>query len=273
MILQNFDTVQMDLFGHIENDQVIENFNAWDYEDLFNDYDYLALEYKEANDRRRGEIALKCVNVFENLVKKQVGAYVARQKSATKKYYTEEGMAIWRLIVCQRLDKWDGSQSTKYEFVNFLAYLLPCAKQLVTSELHHKIVMRDARYKSTGTETSQDKTLEDYWNGCAIDNNSFVAYETALMLGAFLVEQKDADQDDRELRVIRRLRNQGFRGVTIETLVDDVVTEWSVREIDGYYVSRNENLWTNMEEKDCSFMQEHEVNVGMNSVGGLGGAE
>jgi hypothetical protein len=265
--------MQMDLFGHIENDAVVENFNPWDYEDKFNDFDYLALEYREANDRRRGEIALVFVSRFENLVRKQVNAYVARQKSATKKYYKEEAMAIWRLKVCEYLDRWDGSQSNKYEFLNFLAYLLPVAKLLVTSELHHKIVMRDARYKSTDTETNQDKTLEDFWNGCTFDNNSFVAYETALMLGAFLVDPKEADQDDRKLRVIRRLRNQGFRGVTIETMADDVVTEWSVREIDGYYVSRNENLWANREEKKSSFMEEHACNVGTSARERAAGAE
>jgi hypothetical protein len=208
-------TVFMDIIKEV-------TYNPWDYEDRFHEEDYLALEYQRTtNDKRRGEIAQYFVNRFLNLVKGQLGGFVAKQGNidrAYKEYLKEEGLAYWNFIVCQKLNEFGSKKGKKHDFVNILALLAPWAREGVTSYLNDSVVWKDSRYSTVDDDTA------DSLNGYVLDSDTFKAYEAHLMTRAF------APKEEREL----------------QDIIDNIDIDSACREIGGLYDPRNEFQWDAM---------------------------
>lgn len=196
-------------------------YDPYKYEGQFDFTDCIALEYKTADDKRRGEIALFFVKRFENLVKKKIGKFNATQKQSMRSYYKEEGLAIWSMHVCKRLDEWDGSQSKKYDFLHFLAYLKPVADKQVTSDLQEKYAWKDGKY----TTTDELSGNADSYNGTFDNMRAFQAYEAHLIGHAFPFNGSPVEQGD------------------FASVMNNNDAHHLAKDIDGIYDPRNHNQW------------------------------
>ena len=207
---------QMNFLFEEENEEE-KVFDTWAYEHLFNDWDYLALEFKEADSKRQGEIVEMVCKNFENLVIKKINLFVTRNE-LDRNYYFDEGMAIWRQKVFERLTKWTGGESTKYDFVNFMAYIVPVADKLVVSELNEKYAFKEARSVSTFDQYVGD--IVDSFNQLGNDDSHFIAYEMALMSKAFKPIWDN-----------------------IEDMALQVVVDYAIEEIGGFYNPVDRSLY------------------------------
>jgi len=249
--------VQYDLFLDVEDtrivaldemtdqdiyDQVYEHSIA--YGDQANDFDWLAVEYKnpKTSDRRRGEIYLIMIDRFHNLVKGKLSKFCSRTHSNYSDYYSE-GLAIWRRMVGEKLSQWDG-HGAKHDYLNFLAYLKPYAEKGVVSELNEKHAYKDGRYSTTDTVEGS----VDILNTISQDSVSFRAYEASLMASAFksLVLIKESD---------------------LNSFLDAVDYDDAVAEIDGDFSGRNTAQWEDMEDSHKRIGDGSEINVFSTSQG------
>ena len=198
-----------------------EIYNPWHYEEVFHDEDYLALEYQRStSDKRRGEIAEFFVNRFLNLVKKEVGAFVAKQGDVNmeyKNYLRGEAFAYWNFIVCQKLQEFASKKGNTHDFVNILAVLGPWAREGVTTYMQEQVVWKANRYSNIE---------DDSVVGAGIDSDSFKAYETNLVSRCF---------DDCGVPI------EGF-----EDIVRQVDAKSSIVEIEYLYDPRDANAWETM---------------------------
>jgi hypothetical protein len=114
-----------------------------------------------------------------NLVKGQVGSFVAKQGNVNmeyKNYLRDEAFAYWNFIVCKKLQEFALCKGKKHDFVNILAVLEPWAREGVTTYMNEQVVWKQNRYT-----TIEDESVV----GAGIDSAGFKSYEANLVSRCF----------------------------------------------------------------------------------------